>query len=108
MTVVPVRIEDVRPEGAMEYALGNTHWLDAFAPPVERQLEKLAQSVKTLLANEVERPQDSRVAGDDAAEGKANSRIEPGDPRRSHLFWLIAGVASLIGFVALGAIVLMC
>ena len=54
MTVLPVRIEDVRPEGAMEYALGNRHWLDAFTPPVERQLELLARSVKTLLANDVE------------------------------------------------------
>ena len=54
MTVLPVRIEDVRPEGAMEYALGNRHWLDAFTPPVERQLEMLARSVKTLLGNDVE------------------------------------------------------
>ena len=57
MTVLPVRIEDVRPEGAMEYALGNTHWLDAFTPPVERQLELLARSVKTLLANDGDRPE---------------------------------------------------
>jgi hypothetical protein len=45
MTVLPVRIEDVRPEGAMEYALGNTHWLDAFTPPVQQQMESLARSV---------------------------------------------------------------
>ena len=54
MTVLPIRVQDVRPEGAMEFALGNTHWLDAFTPPVERQLEKLARSVKTLLANDTE------------------------------------------------------
>jgi hypothetical protein len=54
MTVLPVRVEDVRPEGTMEYALGNRHWLDAFTPPVEQQLEKLARSVKTLLDHEPE------------------------------------------------------
>jgi hypothetical protein len=27
--IVPFRIEDVLPSGAMEYCLGNTHWLDA-------------------------------------------------------------------------------
>ena len=54
MTVLPVRVEDVRPDGAMEFALGNRHWLDAFTPPVERQLELLARSVKTLLANDTE------------------------------------------------------
>jgi uncharacterized protein (TIGR03067 family) len=52
IAVLPIRIEDVRPEGAMEYALGNRHWLDAFAPPVEKQLELLARSVKTLLGND--------------------------------------------------------
>jgi len=54
IAVLPMRVEDVRPEAATEYALGNRHWLDAFTPPVERQLELLAQSVKTLLANDVE------------------------------------------------------
>jgi uncharacterized protein (TIGR03067 family) len=54
MSVLPVRVEDVRPEGAMEYALGNMHWLDAFAPPFERRLEELARSVKLLLGHDVE------------------------------------------------------
>jgi hypothetical protein len=53
MSVLPVRIENVLPVGAMEYALGNRHWLDAFTPPMERQLELLARSVKTLLSNGV-------------------------------------------------------
>jgi TIR domain len=52
MSVLPVRIENVLPDGAMEYALGNRHWLDAFTPPMERQLELLARSVKTLLGND--------------------------------------------------------
>ncbi len=49
LSILPFRVEDVRPAGAMEYALGNTHWLDAFTPPVERQLEILATSVQVLL-----------------------------------------------------------
>lgn len=28
-TIIPFRIEDVVPTGAMEYALASTHWLDA-------------------------------------------------------------------------------
>jgi hypothetical protein len=50
-TVLAMRVEDVRPAGSMEFALSNTHWLDAFTPPVERSLGKLARSVQTLLAN---------------------------------------------------------
>ena len=53
MTVLPVRVEDVRPEGAMEYALGNTHWLDAFTPPVEKQLYRaVGTSVAGLAGTE--------------------------------------------------------
>jgi hypothetical protein len=49
LTLLPCRIEDVRPVGAMEFALSNTHWLDAFTPPVERQMKLLAESVQALL-----------------------------------------------------------
>jgi hypothetical protein len=94
MSVVPVRIEDVRPEGAMEYALGNTHWLDAFSPPVEQQLEKLARSVKMLLADDdelaaataptksavvapVKSPERLPVTGDEPARTTASPRTEP-------------------------------
>jgi hypothetical protein len=50
LTVLPFRIEDVAPAGAMEFALSSTHWLDGFTPPLERQLEALAASVETLIA----------------------------------------------------------
>ena len=46
MIVLPFRVEDVKPAGAMEFALSNTHWLDGFTPPVERQMELLAKSVE--------------------------------------------------------------
>ena len=54
MTVLPVRVEDVRPKGRWSMPWATRHWLDAFTPPVERQLELLARSVKTLLANDSE------------------------------------------------------
>jgi hypothetical protein len=52
VTVLPCRVEDVHPEGAMEFPLGNMKWLDAFTPPVEERLERLALLVKTLLGGE--------------------------------------------------------
>ena len=36
----------------MEFALSNTHWLDAFTPPLEKQLQRLAETVLRLLAQE--------------------------------------------------------
>ena len=107
MTVLPVRVEDVSPEGAMEFALGNTHWLDAFSPPVARQMEKLAGSVKTLLDNDVESPEGPGVTGDGHSQTEVNSPPDPPDPPEEHwprAFWLMAVAASLISLVAMGAI----
>ena len=47
--VVPVRIEDVAPSEALEFFISAPHWLDAFPPPFEQHLEKLAEAVKRLL-----------------------------------------------------------
>ena len=47
--IVPFRITDVLPEGAMEFALSNTHWLDALSPPMESRLMELCHSVSALL-----------------------------------------------------------
>ncbi len=47
--IVPFRIEDVMPSRAMEFALGNTHWLDAMSPPLEDYLVRLCTSIARLL-----------------------------------------------------------
>jgi len=47
--IVPFRIEDILPSRAMEYALSNTHWLDALTPPLEAHIDKLANVVSRLL-----------------------------------------------------------
>ncbi len=88
LIVVPCRVEDVKPVGAMEYALSNTHWLDAFAPPMERQMNLLAQSVRALL------PRDR---------GATEPRPVPA-PRRPPRRWLaaaFAGVCLALGLLAL-------
>jgi uncharacterized protein (TIGR03067 family) len=52
LTVLPFRVENISPAGAMEYALSNTHWLDGFTKPIERQFDLLASSVEALLAKD--------------------------------------------------------
>jgi WD40 repeat protein len=92
MTILPVRVEDIRPKGAMEFALNNRHWLDAFAPPLEEQFELLAQSVKRQLGVDVETPP-----------GYRTTVIDPSPPRdRKKL--LIALTGSLLALTALAAI----
>ncbi len=43
--IVPFRIESIVPTGAMEYALSNTHWLDALSMPLNRTLRPLKASL---------------------------------------------------------------
>ncbi|MGD0023456.1 MAG: toll/interleukin-1 receptor domain-containing protein [Xanthobacteraceae bacterium] len=47
--IVPVRIEEVVPTKSMEYFLGAIHWLDALTPPIEKHLQRLAETVKAIL-----------------------------------------------------------
>ena len=51
MPIIPFRIEDVKPTGAMEYLISLTHWLDAYQPPLEEKLDQLAKSVMALLSS---------------------------------------------------------
>jgi hypothetical protein len=57
--IVPFRIVDVLPSRAMEFALSNTHWLDALTPPLEKHLNKLAETV-SLLVQQPSRPPEAQ------------------------------------------------
>jgi biopolymer transport protein ExbD len=54
--ILPFRIENVLPSDAMEFALGNTHWLDALTPPLESYLVKLCETVTRLLQQQNQTP----------------------------------------------------
>ena len=60
--IVPFRIEDVAPTGAMEYALGNTHWLDALTAPLAPHVATLVATLRRLTG-----PAVSRAAGEPPA-----------------------------------------
>src|SRR5580765_398432 len=47
--IVPFRVENVAPTGAMEYALSNTHWLDALSAPLEPHITALVATARHLL-----------------------------------------------------------
>ncbi len=49
VAILPIRIEDILPARALEYFIGNVHWLDALTPPLESHLQNLAGTVKLLL-----------------------------------------------------------
>ncbi len=49
LTIVPVRMENIFPTGAMEYYLSAVHWLDAYSPPHEIHFEKVVAAVSRSL-----------------------------------------------------------
>ena len=48
-TIVPFRVENVPPTGAMEYCLGGTHWLDALTRPIEPHVATLVSTLRRML-----------------------------------------------------------
>ena len=50
VAILPLRVENVLPGKALEYFIGNVHWLDAVTPPFEAHLKNLAGTIKIVLA----------------------------------------------------------
>ena len=88
-TIVPFRIENILPTGAMKHYIGTFHWLDAFGQPLKDSLDKLAESVRKQLY----------ISGDEAPPGVV---VEP--PVRQARFsllrysWVLIPLIILAGF----------
>lgn len=96
--IIPLRIEDVPPSGAMEYYLSVPHWLDAMTPPLEKHLNKLANTVESLLTSQAEEQQKSTTTTPEPT-----PRIKPG----IKLKWVyVLSGAVVITLVVLGVIYL--
>jgi len=54
VTVIPFRIEDIEPKGAMKYYLLNTHWQDALTTPMENHIKKLCEIVSTFIGKNID------------------------------------------------------
>ncbi len=52
MPIIPFRIQNTKPTRALEYSLSNTHWFDAFDPPLERHVARLEAIVRQFLASD--------------------------------------------------------
>lgn len=50
--IIPFRIEDIDPTGAMAYFLSTEHWLDALTPPLEKHIQKLTNTIQVFQGGE--------------------------------------------------------
>jgi adenylate cyclase len=60
--IVPFRIADVAPTGAMEYCLGGTHWFDAYPAPLEPHVARLVTTLRQMLGPAVRKGEDAAAA----------------------------------------------
>ncbi|HEX4301974.1 MAG TPA: TIR domain-containing protein [Rhizomicrobium sp.] len=51
LSIIPLRIENALPEKSLEYFLNQRHWLDAYTPPLEQHLNRLADAIGLLLSD---------------------------------------------------------
>ena len=52
IVIIPVRTEEVEPSEALEFFLSSEHWLDAFTPPLETHMDRLARTVEEYLVEQ--------------------------------------------------------
>ena len=45
--IFPVRVQDVPPSKSLELFISSAEWIDAFHPPIDQQLARLAESIRT-------------------------------------------------------------
>ena len=90
VVVIPFRIDDSAPTKSFEYFLGCPHWLDAMTPPLQAHIDRLGETVRSLMSHvKVSEPAESGVR-------TVKQRAVPvAPPRRpsSHRRLAIAGLA---------------
>jgi TIR domain len=79
--VVPFRIENINPRGALKLQLTGTHWLDAFPPPLDPHLKKLCKTLRMLLAEGSASAHEQEPASGDAT--APQPRVE--EPEQANL-----------------------
>ena len=71
VTVIPFRIENIEPKGAMKYYLLNTHWQDALTRPLENHIKKLIEVVLKFIGKRInETEEESKISPDKSKEAK--------------------------------------
>jgi len=54
VVIIPFRIENIDPTGAMAYFLATEHWLDAITPPIEKHINKLINTILVYQGEKIE------------------------------------------------------
>lgn len=114
VTVVPLRIAEVYPEGLLKLQLSGTHWLDAFPPPLDTHLHALSEKLATVLAAQAPpRTIDPPPASmgrptDEPQRSRDEEKIQPAAPWKVMVerSWVKKLVPALISIVLMAIVVI--
>ncbi|MBN2863538.1 MAG: TIR domain-containing protein, partial [Bacteroidales bacterium] len=62
LTVITLRLEDVKMSDQLEYYISDVHWLDAMSPPLEQHINRLSKVVNMLMSKDEVRDDDLEKA----------------------------------------------
>ena len=80
--IIPLRIEDIKLDGAVDFLLTGVQWLDAFVPPLERHVDALVSRIAAVTQADAENSDTLRRGEDPFAALKR--------PRRAWQPWAFA------------------
>jgi hypothetical protein len=89
ITILPFRLEDIKPSGSMKYYLGSLHWLDAITPPLEQHIDELAEYIGRIIETPLSKP-----AGPVPAPKPASKKSGKGA-----WLWLVAAGMITVGII---------
>jgi hypothetical protein len=87
--VFPVRIKNVEPSRELKFRIRAAHWVDAFTPPIEQEINRLADSIHSLLGTQQEQ---------ETYHGSVSIRkpVEYDKPPKRMLKWIFAIAAACV------------
>jgi len=91
--ILPFRIENLEPDGAMRLHLSSRHWLDAYDPSWENHLKKLIQVVSSNLEVAV---------SEDDVELPFDARRGHKEWRTAHFLRIAGGIVAAAAFILIG------
>ena len=108
--IFPVRVREVVPSKSLELFISSAEWIDAWQPPIEQYLERLAESIRSaaalyppgrgdVAATETVRSPDHRHEVTAAAPLPTDSRPQPHGAQRALMVAVVALLA-LVGVLA--------
>jgi hypothetical protein len=98
--ILPVRVEDVSPHGALRYLLALAQWVDAFPGPLDQHIDNLRERIAAMIGEEVDRATDAEATPHPRP--SRSGELTPPTLRRRVLShrWMAVGALVLVGVIA--------